>query len=190
MSITINITKDEFDGVVSNKNFNNDVVIGEVGEKIFKQYLTKYKGLEFIRKSEDKKDLKKWDLEFIFKNKFVKYEIKTDVFISPGKWIKPEGFVKEIWIKGKDTGNIFIEFHSRGVESGISSTTADVWVNIFFHLNEIWVIMVDDLRNIINENNFKKTEDSGDLNSNTKGYLIPRKKFKNYFKIIKYKVNY
>ena len=46
--------------------------------------------------------------------------------------------------------------------------------------------MVYDLRKLINENNFNKTQNSGDLNSNTRGHLIPREKFKQYFKIIKY----
>ena len=186
--IILDITQNEFDGITSKKNFGNDVIIGEVGEKLFKQYLTEYKGLSFIRKSEDRKDLKKWDLEFLFKDKVVKYEIKTDVFIYPGKWIKPNGWNKEIWVKGKDTGNIFIEFHSRGVESGISSTTSDVWVNIFFHLNEIWIIMVDELKKLIEQNKFKIAEESGDVNSHTKGYLIPREKFKEYFKVVKYEM--
>ena len=75
------------------------------------------------------KDLKKWDLELKYKSKPFKYEIKTDVYIIPGKWFKPQGWDREIWIDGKDTGNIFIEFHSRGVDSGITTV-------LFFTSNE------------------------------------------------------
>lgn len=184
--INIEITKDELEGLTSRKDFGNDIIIGEVGENLFKRYLTNHKGLTFIRKSEDKKELKKWDLEFLFNNKNVKYEIKTDVYILPGKWITPNGWDKKIWVNGKDTGNIFIEYHSRGVDSGIVTTTADVWVNIFFHLDEIWIIPVDKLRTLININEFPVSEESGDINSHTKGYLIPREEFRNHFKVIKY----
>jgi hypothetical protein len=169
----LDILKTDFEGIVSKKNFGNDLVVGEVGENLFKQYLIKYKGLSFVRKSEDKKDLKKWDLEFLFKDEVVRYEIKTDVYVKPDR----------------DTGNMFVEFYSRGIDSGIASTEADVWVNIYFHLKEIWIIMVPDLKRLIEENSFRQTEYSGDLNSNTRGYLIPRERVKNNFKIIKYKTN-
>lgn len=184
--IDIEITKDELEGLTSKKDFGNDIIIGEVGENLFKRYLVNHKGLTFIRKSEDKKELKKWDLELLFKNKNVRYEVKTDVYILPGKWIKPDGWDKKIWVNGKDTGNIFIEFHSRGVDSGITTTTADVWVNIFFHLDEIWIIPVNKLRQLINVNEFPVSEESGDINSHTKGYLIPREEFRKDFKVIKY----
>jgi len=184
--IDIEITKDELEGLTSKKDFGNDIIIGEVGENLFKRYLVNHKGLTFIRKSEDKKELKKWDLELLFKNKNVRYEVKTDVYILPGKWITPDGWNKKIWVNGKDTGNIFIEFHSRGVDSGITTTTADVWVNIFFHLDEIWIIPVDKLRQLINSNEFPISEESGDINSHTKGYLIPREEFRKHFKVIKY----
>jgi hypothetical protein len=49
--------------------------------------------------------------------------------------------------------------------------------------------MVPDLKRLIEENSFRQTEYSGDLNSNTRGYLIPRERVKNNFKIIKYKTN-
>jgi len=140
--IDIEITKDELEGLTSKKDFGNDIIIGEVGENLFKRYLVNHKGLTFIRKSEDKKELKKWDLELLFKNKNVRYEVKTDVYILPGKWI--------------------------------------------FHLDEIWIIPVDKLRQLINSNEFPISEESGDINSHTKGYLIPREEFRKHFKVIKY----
>jgi hypothetical protein len=82
-----------------------------------------------------------------------------------------------------DTGNIFIEFESRGKDSGITVTTAEWFVTYFKHFNEIWYIKSNKLRKLISENDFKKHTDSGDLGSNTKGYLIPRYQFKKYFKV-------
>jgi hypothetical protein len=186
--IKLELTQEEFNEVISKKSFDNDIVVGNVGENLFKQYLIKYKKLTFLRKSEEPKDLKKWDFEFLFNDKIFRYEIKTDVFIHRGKFVKLKRWNKEIWINGRDTGNIFIEFYCRGVESGISSTIADIWVNIFFHLNEIWIIPVDVLKNLISENDFKVSEECGDIGSNTKGYLIPREEFRSYFKVVKYEL--
>ena len=127
--VKLYVTKSDIDNIVSQKNFTKDNRIGKIGEKMAAQYLMDYKGLEFVRESEEKGDLKKWDLELKYKSKPFKYEIKTDVYIIPGKWFKPQGWDREIWIDGKDTGNIFIEFHSRGVDSGITTV-------LFFTSNE------------------------------------------------------
>jgi hypothetical protein len=99
--------------------------------------------------------------------KLVSYEIKTDVFCRPDF----------------DTGNIFIEFASRGKDSGITVTKAEWFVTYFKHFREMWYIKSDKLRELISENEFKVHNDSGDLGSNTKGYLIPRYQFKKYFKV-------
>jgi hypothetical protein len=183
--IKIKLTQSELDRITSVKNFKKDINIGEIGENMTKQYLEQ-RGLTFIRKSEERTELKKWDLEFKHRDKPFKFEIKNDVFIIPDKEIVLENFDRPIKVKGKDTKNIFIEYHSRGVPSGISTTTADVWVNIFFHLNQMWIIEVDKLKRLIDENDFPVSEESGDIGSHTKGYLIPRFNFENHFKVVKY----
>ena len=81
------------------------------------------------------------------------------------------------------TGHIFIEYESRGKDSGITVTTAEWFVTYFKYFNEIWYIKSNKLRKLISENNFKTHTDSGDFGSNTKGYLIPRYQFKKYFKV-------
>lgn len=184
--INLTITKEDLNRLSSKKNFSNDNVIGKVGEKMATQYLTEQMGLIFRGESENKTDLKGWDLEFEKEDKKFRYEVKTDVYIISGKWFQPNGWENKIWVEGKDTGNIFIEFHSRGIESGITTTTADVWMNFFFHLDELWMIPVTKLRNLISENEFLVSEESGDINSHTKGYLIPREEFRKHFKVIKY----
>lgn len=161
--------------------------VGELGEKLFKQYLTDYKKLDFIRKSEDRADLKHWDLEFSHNGNFIKYEIKTDVFIKPDAWVKIGD--EERLVEGRDTGNMFVEFSSRDSKSGISTTTADVWVNIFFHLREMWVIRTEMLKKLIDYSNFKIAYNSGDEGSKTAGYLIPRRQFQQFFKVIPYELS-
>lgn len=153
---------------MANYYFKKDIEIGEAGEHVVRLDLESI-GCIFISDNKNNShDLlmdvpKKIGSEF----KRVSYEIKTDVFCRPHM----------------DTGNIFIEFESRGKESGISVTTAEWFVTYFKHFREIWYIKSDKLRKLISDNDFKIHKDSGDLNSNTMGYLIPRYQFKKYFKI-------
>ena len=83
-------------------------------------------------------------------------------------------------IKGKDTGNIFIEFSCRGKDSGIKVTEADWFVYYFKFLGELWMIKVQDLKKLIDENNFRVGV-GGDPGSNSSGYLIPKNKFRDKF---------
>jgi len=76
----------------------------------------------------------------------------------------------------KDTGNIFIEYQSWGKAGGIEATEADIFAYMFGALKprQLWLISVDDLKQLIEDNDFPTTKDSGDEGSNTEGYLIPR----------------
>jgi hypothetical protein len=159
---------------MGNYNFKKDINIGEAGETIVKLDLESIGGV-FISDNKDNKYDLLMDMPLRGKSgyKKVSYEIKTDVFCKPYL----------------DTGNIFIEFECRGSDSGISVSEADWFVTYFQHFREIWYIKTDKLKKLIINNNFKKTELSGDLNSNTKGYLIPRYQFKKYFKVRTIKKN-
>lgn len=82
-------------------------------------------------------------------------------------------------IKGlpsNDTGNIFIEYTSWNRDAGINTTEADIYAYMYGALNprELWLIPVENLHELIGDNNFPTTKDSGDEGSNTEGYLIPR----------------
>jgi hypothetical protein len=123
------------------------------------------KGGKFIDSNNDNK----YDIKMIVKGNEKTYEIKTDVKCAPLF----------------DTGNIFIEYESRGKASGIAVTQADWFVTYFKYLNEIWFIKSDDLRNLIKQNDFPVFKDAGDIGSATHGYLINRKKFKEYFHVCK-----
>lgn len=149
---------------MANLNFKSDLVLGNEGESVLKDFLTN-NGCKHISSNDDRK----YDLKMLKKGKETTYEIKTDFKCAPLF----------------DTGNIFIEFECRGKESGISVTEADWFVTYFKFLNEIWFIKSDSLKKLIKENNFQTFVDAGDIDSNTKGYLINRKKFKQYFNVHK-----
>ena len=149
---------------MANLNFNQDLVLGNSGEIIIKEFLEK-KGCEFINLNDDNQ----YDLKMKKNNNEITYEIKTDVLVAP------------IY----DTGNIFIEFESRGKKSGISVSKADWFVTYFKYLKEIWFIKSETLKNLIQENEFPIFYDAGDVGSATHGYLIKRKDFKEYFHVYK-----
>lgn len=143
-------------------NFNKDVVSGEKGEQVIREHLESY-GAEFISDNKDSN----YDLIMIINNKKISFEIKTDVYCEPHN----------------DTNNLFIEFECRGNPSGISVSKSNYFVTYYPHLKEVWFIKTNKLLKLISEENFKTTEFSGDNNSNTKGYLIPRYQYKKHFKV-------
>lgn len=145
---------------MANYDFNKDIIEGESGEIIVLRDLETL-GCKLISTNKDNK----YDLLVGKKNKTITYEVKTDVFCKPHT----------------DTGNLFIEFECRGKPSGIKVTQAKWFVTYYKHLNEIWYIKSEDLIRLCDNEDFKVTEFSGDANSNTKGYLIPRYKFKKHF---------
>ena len=149
---------------MANLDFKTDLKLGNDGEETLIKFLES-KGCTYIDSNNDNK----YDLKMIKKGKETTYEIKTDVFIAPIN----------------DTGNIFIEFESRGKDSGIVVTQADWFVTYFKYLKEIWFIKSEDLKKIISENNFPIFYDAGDVGSKTHGYLIKRKDFKEYFHVCK-----
>jgi hypothetical protein len=149
---------------MANLNFREDLKLGNEGEYIILDFLIE-NGCGFI----DTNDNNKYDIKVSKNNKEVTYEIKTDYKIAPLF----------------DTGNIFIEFESRGKKSGISVTEADWFVTYLIHFKEAWFIKTNKLKQLISENNFQVFKDAGDINSATHGYLINRKNFKKHFHVFK-----
>jgi len=149
--------------MVSKLNFKDDVKVGESGEEYIKNFL-KNKGYKFISENKDYR----YDLLMSFNDVKITYEVKTDVFVSPKK----------------DTGNLVVEFECRGKPSGLSVTEADYYVYYMPKLKEIWNIKINDLKALIQDNDFRKVS-GGDVGSETKMYLIKREVYKNYFKIHK-----
>lgn len=150
---------------MANLEFKSDLKLGNEGEIIVVNFL-KTKGLKHLSSNNDNKyDIKMCDANGLE----LTYEIKTDVKCAPLF----------------DTGNIFIEFESRGKASGVVVTEADWFVTYFKYLNEAWFIKSDKLKELILENDFPTFKDAGDIGSATHGYLIKRKDFKKYFYVCK-----
>jgi hypothetical protein len=145
-------------------NFIDDIKEGNDGEFVVAKVLVKA-GAKIIHVCADYK----YDLKVSYKENIITYEIKTDVYVTPNN----------------DSGNIFIEKESWGKLSGISVTKSDWFVTYFKYLNELWSIRTNDLKELIDNNKFTLTTNSGDANSGTRGYLIPRILFKKHFKIKK-----
>lgn len=148
---------------MANYEFRSDLKLGNNGENLVGRFLEN-KGGVILNKNNDNR----YDLCVSYKGEIITYEIKTDVFCAPMF----------------DTGNMFIEFESYGKLSGISVTKAKWFVTYFLYLDEIWFIETDKLKTLIDNNDFPIHLDSGDIGSNTKGYLINRKNYKGYFKVI------
>lgn len=149
---------------MANLNFIEDLKLGNEGEELLAEYLIK-KGSKFIDSNKDNR----YDIKMLNKNKEITYEVKTDVKCAPLF----------------DTGNIFIEFESRGKASGVSVTQADWFVTYFLYLNELWFIKSETLKKLIEIYDFPKFYNAGDIGSKTHGYLIKRKDFKKYFHVRK-----
>ncbi len=154
---------------MANYNFAEDITQGEKGELIIREFL-ELNGYKFIS---DNKDYR-YDLEMTLSVdkggslvKVTTFEVKTDVYCLPHS----------------DTNNLFVEFECRGKDSGINVTEADYYVNYYPYLREAWVIKTSKLKKLINDNDFEVKEFSGDVDSNTKGYIIPRYQFKKHFKV-------
>jgi hypothetical protein len=149
---------------MANLNFKTDLILGNEGEQSLVEYLTT-KGLSFV----DSNDDNRYDIKMLKNNKEVTYEVKTDVKCAPLF----------------DTGNIFVEYESRGKASGISVTQADWFVTYFLYLDELWFIKAEKLKQLINTNDFPRFLNAGDIGSETHGYLIKRKDYKQYFHVCK-----
>ena len=154
-------------GIIKGKyDFKKDIITGERGEDIIINYLSNM-GFIFINKNKDYK----YDFKMLYpyqdgSAREITYELKTDVY-------------------PKDTGNIVIEFESRGKLSGISITEADYFVTYFPHFGEIWNIETIELKNLIKEINPKIFECAGDKDSKTKLYSLKKTNVKDFFKIHK-----
>ena len=144
-------------------NFKQDLIkYGKTGEKDIAKFFMS-RGYTIGPENDDNK----FDFIAIKKDKKLSVEVKADY-----KCISPT--LK--WLPTNDTGNIFIEYTSWGRDAGILTTKADVYAYMFGALKprELWLISVDELKELINNNNFLTTKESGDEGSNTEGYLIPR----------------
>lgn len=149
---------------MANFNFPQDLnEIGIQGEKHVTLFL-----IENNAKLIEENNNKTHDMKMLMPNGVeVLLEVKTDVRCRPGN----------------DTGNMFIEFECRGKESGIQVTESDYFVYYYPFLKQMWFIKTENLKEIINNNEFRIATEAGDKGSFTKGYLLGREWFRKSFKV-------
>lgn len=140
-------------------DFKKDIGTGLKGETFIREYL---EGLGFI--FVDSCNNNSYDLKMSYGGVEYTYEIKTDVY-------------------PRDTGNLVIEFESRGKPSGMSVTKADFFVTYFPAFGEIWNIRTEDLRKLIEDKKPKIFENSGDKGSKTRLYRLKKSEVRQYFKV-------
>lgn len=74
-------------------------------------------------------------------------------------------------LKASKTGNLFIEYHSRGKPSGISTTEADYWC---FVIDEIYILIATDkLKEMLRPLFNTKSDIKGGDNNTSSGILLP-----------------
>lgn len=163
---------------MGNYNFRDDLAEGIRLEKKFIQFLqSKNKNILSYKHSSTKEK----DLTVQFNYGVQTFEIKSDEYSLDypihfrNMVIEPDAF-----------GTLFIECESWGKYSGVITTKADWWVHFLKRMNQIWMIETRTLKEIIHTLPFDVMENAGDAGSNTKGFLIPRQYFKQYFKIYYY----
>ena len=147
---------------MANYDFKKDLIEGEEGERVV---LTDLESMGGKLISDNKNN--KYDLLISKGEEQITYEIKTDVYCKPDR----------------DTGNMFIEFECRGKDSGIMVSEAKWFVMYYKYFNELWYIKSSDLKELVQTETLRMTSNSGDVGSNTRGFLLPRHQYKSHFKI-------
>jgi len=147
---------------MANYDFKKDLIEGEEGERVV---LTDLESMGGKLISDNKNN--KYDLLISKGEEQITYEIKTDVYCKPDR----------------DTGNMFIEFECRGKDSGIMVSEAKWFVMYYKYFNELWYIKSSDLKELVQTETLRMTSNSGDVGSNTRGFLLPRHQYKSHSKI-------
>ena len=146
---------------MGNYNFKKDLEESqakrpEVIEKIKKLFV----GITDIQGCDDKR----YDIKGTYKGRELTFEDKDDN-------------------KSYETGNVGIEWFSRGKPSGISATTAKYWIQKI--CGEYYILTTKKLREHIEKKEyFYNVPSGGDPGSNTKMYLFKKEKFISWCKKI------
>ena len=138
------------------KKFKKDLTFGQKMELRFMKYMKNFMG---------KKNFT-W-----MKGKFKPYDCITD------------GLKYEIKADDFPSNNIFFEFYCNNIPSGIKSTQAEYWINIFCLKGEAWCIKVKKFNKFMrdNANQFQRRGRSGD-GGRVIGYTCDRDWLKENFK--------
>ncbi len=148
-------------------NFKDDLALANgIEERVMLTLMGYNKDLEFHGFS----STKGYDAHFSIKGKYYKIEIKSDYHTNK-------------------TGNIVIEYSSRGKPSGIITTTAHLLAYSAVTPNGLVIYMfkVLDVRDLVKRKKYKREIIGGDYGSNTKMYIFNLYDIREYYTIIKEK---
>ena len=145
---------------MGNYDFKKDLKIAQKTEKEMAQLIHEGLGVDLddieIGKTKD------YDIRFPFKGKHYTVEIKEDFMCAK-------------------TGNVCVEYESRGKPSGINATKSDMYFYKIHQPNgdvEVYGMKTATLRQMIENHQYFRTVTGGDAGSFTKSYLFKLDKFK------------
>jgi hypothetical protein len=136
-------------------NFAQDLETGLNAENYVIEFL-KSIGADSIEICKDKR----WDISFKQGSTNHTVEVKNDLMY-------------------KQTGNVAIEYSSRGKTSGITTSLAKYWIYVLD--DEIWMVYTPDLRDVLNKCSYRRVSGGDDRTSEL--VLIPLNDFKKIFKL-------
>ena len=138
-------------------NFDKDLEDGLQAEEEVKELLKKHFNVE--ESDMEKLDTKEYDIKIVSKN--LTFEVKNDLM-------------------AEKTGNIAIEYESRGKASGISVTKADYWIYKFAGV--FYMVETSRLKEELLEkkNYWRSGVNGGDYGSNTMMFLVKVDSFKTW----------
>lgn len=141
---------------MGNYEFNADLKVEEKTKQEIKEFL-EASGWRVV---DDNNDFR-YDFILHKDDKLVHLELKED-------------------FKCKETGNVAVEYYSRGKPSGLRTTQADFYL---YKVHNPWakeyiVVNVDKLKRFIKESFDYRTVTGGDKGSNTKMYLLTYEVFR------------
>lgn len=158
----------------------NKITTSEKGEMVMIDHMKK-KGLKYIGRV--KGDLK---LQLPECSRFMTFKVKTDIWNVPGKYLDmPFG---RMWVEGRDSGKLFIEFKHNSSPSGIAVTESTGYQYYLPHFKEMWYIPTKKLIKLISDYDFREVTQKESSFSTRTGYLIPKEEFKKHFNV--YKIDY
>lgn len=143
---------------------------GEMCERLVIEFMEKHHNTFLIERCNDNR----YDFMMGTQHGIYTYEVKGDNYCIPPTFLNGKK------IQGTDSGNMFIEFQQNELPSGIEVTTADWFIYYYFHLDKMYFIRTEKLRELINNNQFVVGTVWNESNPNM-GYLIPRDKYAEHF---------
>jgi hypothetical protein len=148
---------------MGNYNFGVDLKVAGVTEKQVGQYLAENCGATSITYNHDNR----YDLKMFMGDRFWTVEIKEDFMCAK-------------------TGNVAVEFESRGKPSGINSSQADMYIYVIHTAQGIKYLALHTktLKRIITHGDYFRSVTGGDEGSETKSYLFKYSEFSKNGKFI------